>query len=426
MAVEHSTVRPAATPDGPRRRRAVLTVCTLAMGLGAAPTFLTGYLGPALRADLGLSGAQLGLLVGLFYGSTGVVSLVAARLIDRLGARRCVAGDQAVVAAALCLAAATSSTAALVAASVLAGSAYAFANAGTSVAVTSVSRRDQAGTAVALKTAGIPAAATVLALAGLPAAAVIGWQGVCLVLAGAAALNAVAAALVLPGAVRVLPGGPTRAADARLPRGFAWVVLAATCFVIGTNPLSSWLVLSLVDGGVARGTAGLVSAIGTGTGAVVLVLAARRGDRAGPQGRAATAAGVAALTLLGIAALWAGTHLSLVLVAAGAVLGLLTAMVGAGFAHAVTVDRAPHAVGRATALMSGGYYLGALVSPLTFGALADHTGAYDASWAVTATAMALCVASYLAVQRWVRPPAETPTPSLVPTPPRLVEDVGQA
>src|SRR5919202_1359550 len=106
----------------PRQRRsAVLTVSTLAMGLGAAPTFLTGYLGPALRADLHLSGA-------------------------------------------------------------------------------------------------------------------------CLVMAGLAALNAVAAALILPGAVRQTSAHLTT--RGRLPRGFVWVALAAVFFVVGTNPLTSWLVLS--------------------------------------------------------------------------------------------------------------------------------------------------------------------------------------
>jgi len=53
------------------------------MGLGAAPPFLVAYLGPALREDLGLTGAQLGLLTGLFYGSTGVVSLLASRPSSR-------------------------------------------------------------------------------------------------------------------------------------------------------------------------------------------------------------------------------------------------------------------------------------------------------------------------------------------------------
>jgi cyanate permease len=88
-------------------------------------------------------------------------------------------------------------------------------------------------------------------------------------------------------------------------------------------------------------------------------------------------------------------------------------MIGAGFAHAVTVDRAPHAVGRATAVMSCGYYLGALVSPLGFGTLADLTGGYDLPWAVTAAAMALSVASYAVVQRRVPPAAAAPRPPVV-------------
>jgi cyanate permease len=135
------------------------------------------------------------------------------------------------------------------------------------------------------------------------------------------------------------------------------------------------------------------------------VLAAHRSERRGPAPRAGTAAIVCLVGLGGTLLLWAGTHLGLAAVAVGAVAGLLCAMVGAGFAHAITVDRAPHAVGRATAVMSCGYYLGALVSPLAFGALADLTGGYDLPWAVTAAAMALSVASYAVVQRRV-PPAE--------------------
>ncbi|MGY1712088.1 CynX/NimT family MFS transporter [Geodermatophilus sp. SYSU D00758] len=381
---------------------------TLAMGLGASPFLLAGYLGPALRADLGLTGAQLGLVTGLFYGATGVTSLLGARLVDRLGARWWVAGNQALVALGLAATAAAGAVGTLLAASVVTGCAYAFANAGTSVAVTTVSRPDQVGTAVAVKTAGIPAAATVMALVGLPAAGVMGWRGVCLVLAGLAAVNAALALLWLPSR-RPAPAG-TGGGAARLPRGFGWVALASTCYVIGTNPLTAWLVLSLVDGGVDPATAGLVSAAGTGTGAAAMVLVARRSDRSGPRRRAATAAGIGAVSLAGTLLLWTGTHVGLVVVALGAVAGLLGAMVGAGFAHAVAVDRAPHAVGRATAVMSCGYYLGALVSPLAFGALADATGGYDVPWAVTAGAMALSVVAYAVVQRRV-PPAPAGAPA---------------
>jgi CP family cyanate transporter-like MFS transporter len=115
--------------------------------------------------------------------------------------------------------------------------------------------------------------------------------------------------------------------------------------------------------------------------------------------------------------LWLGSHVSLLLVVLGAVVAMLANLTGAGFVHAVTVDRAPHAVGRATSIMSTGYYLGALVSPWAFGFFADLTGSYDASWTATVTAMFLCGVCFLVIQRWVRPPAaQTASASSQPAP----------
>jgi MFS family permease len=375
------------------------------MGLGCTPAFLVGYLGPDVRSSLDLSGSQLGLLVGLFYGATGVTSMVASRYVDRLGPRLSIVGDQAVVALTLVCAALWPGLGTLAAASTLAGAGYAFANAGTSIAVTSVSRPAEAGTAVAVKTAGIPMGATVLALGGLPLAGSIGWEGVALVLAALLSVNAVAGAVLLPDTrLRRVVGAPAPATG-RLPDRFGWVVLASFLYVLGSQPLFSWLVLTLVDAGVSRSVAGAISATGTALGAVVMVLAARRADRAGPGRRALTAAGVAATAVAGTALVWAGSHTVLAVLVAGAVVAILADLVGSGFAHGVAIDRAPHAVGRATAVMSSGYYLGALVSPLAFGAAADLTGSYDASWALTVGAMSACAGCFLVVQRWVRPPA---------------------
>jgi CP family cyanate transporter-like MFS transporter len=265
-----------------------------------------------------------------------------------------------------------------------------------------VSRREQAGAAVALKTAGIPLGATVVALAGPPAAAQIGWQGVSLVLAACCAANAVAGILLLPRAEPRRNAAP--ATGQPLPARFAWIPLAGFLFVLGSQPLFSWLVLTLVDAGVSAGGAGLVSATGTTLGAVAMVLAARRSDRSGPARRALVGAAIAGTSLLGATVLWLGSHVSLVLVVLGAVVAILANLTGAGFVHAVTVDRAPLAVGRATSIMSTGYYLGALVSPWSFGAAADLTGGYDASWAATVTAMLACGLCFLVIQRWVRPP----------------------
>jgi CP family cyanate transporter-like MFS transporter len=232
---------------------------------------------------------------------------------------------------------------------------------------------------------------------------------VALVLAGLTAANAVAGVFVLP-AARPRSTARPGAGGGRLPRRFAWVVLASFCFVLGSQPLFSWLVLALVDAGFSRGAAGAVSAAGTALGAVTMVAAARRADRTGPRRRALMAAGVAATSVVGTTLVWVGSHVALALLVVGAVLAMLADLVLSGFAHGVAIDRAPHAVGRATAVMSSGYYLGALVSPLSFGALSDLTGGYDASWAATVAAMCCCALGYLVVQRWVRPPAAGAAP----------------
>ena len=229
------------------------------------------------------------------------------------------------------------------------------------------------------------------------------------------AANAVAGIVPLPRAE------PRRHAAPRvrqpLPARFFWIPLTGFLFVIGSQPLFSWLVLTLVDAGVSTRAAGLVSATGTAFGAVAMVVAARRSDRSGPARRALVGAAIAATSLLGASVLWLGSHVALALVVAGAVVAMLANLTGAGFVHAVTVDRAPQAVGRATSIMSTGYYLGALVSPWSFGFLADLTGSYDASWAATVTAMAACALGFLVIQRWVRPPAgQTASASAQPAP----------
>ena len=290
------------------------------MGLGAAPTYLVGLLGPELRDSLGLSGAQLGLLVGLFYGSTGLASLVTSRLIDPLGARRCIVTDQVVVAGALVLAVVWNTYAALALASALAGAAYALANAGTSVAVTAVSRASRPGRRrpedrrhPARRDGDGAGRATRRGphrLAGREPGDGRPVRG-----------ERRAGVLLLP---RPSPTGtPHRVERQPLPARFFWIPLTGFLFVLGSQPLFSWLVLTLVDAGVSTRGAGLVSATGTGVGAVAMVLAARRSDRSGPARRALVGAAIAATSLAGACVLWLGSHVSLLLVVLGAVVAML-------------------------------------------------------------------------------------------------------
>ena len=89
----------------------------------------------------------------------------------------------------------------------------------------------------------------------------------------------------------------------------------------------------------------------------------------------------------------AGTGASCLLLAGGRFLGLPVAMVGVlggiilqfasiGTMHAAVVDRAGAAVARATAATMTGYYLGALVSPVAFGAFVDGVGSYEWAWLI--------------------------------------------
>jgi hypothetical protein len=111
--------------------------------------------------------------------------------------------------------------------------------------------------------------------------------------------------------------------------------------------------------------------------------------------------------------LWGATGGWLGLVVAGAILGLFGNLAGASTIHAVVVDRVPWAVGRAIGLMSTGYFLGALVAPWAFGAAADATGGYDASWAGCVAALSGSALCFVAIHRWVALPTVVPAEHVV-------------
>ncbi|GGO79890.1 hypothetical protein GCM10012289_65260 [Nonomuraea cavernae] len=370
---------------------AVITVCGLAIGLGAGPGFLFGFVGPALQAELRVSRAGLGLLIGLFFGFTGLTSLLAARWGARLGARRCLALNMVTVALGGAAAASWGNYPVLAVVAVTAGAAYAFGNVGTNLAVMAVVRPGIGGFALTLKTAGVPAIASVLALGG-GWAETAGWRAVAWALAAAGGVVALAVLLTLPRS-----GGSTVTARAEPPlrRGFWTLPLAAFLFICGTQPLQSWMVTYVHDeAGLPLAQAGQLMAAGTAFGLTGMLGAARWADRLGARRRAVFVALVCVVAAVGIAGLLAGARWWLPLLAAGAVLGVSANLAGAGLTHAVVIDRAPGSVGRASGVTMTGYYAGALVAPWGFGALADATDGYEAPWAVCLVLLLLAAAAY--------------------------------
>ncbi len=370
-----------------------IAVCTLAIGLGAALGFVPGYVATELQRDVGISRAQVGLVVSLYFGATGAASIVSGRLTDRLGARKVVAADLVRVAARATVAAATGRYAWLLATSIVAGAGYAWANAGTNLAIARrvpVGRRTMA---LSVKTAGVPAMASLSAALATPGADRWSWRVVWFVIAIMAAIAAVAAWTVLDDVTSHGTGGARPSTT--VPAGMWWFAAAAFLLVGGSQPLFSWIVPYLRESfGVGPGAAGAIASLAAAIGVTHLVVNGYLADRGGPDRRITRITVLAAVAALAVVLVWAGPVIGVVGVAVGDILGIAVQLAAIGTMHAAIVDRAPSAVASATGITMTGYYLGALVSPVGFGALVDATGSYSWGWFALACMLAASIPAW--------------------------------
>ena len=351
-----------------------------AVGAGSAMGFMYGFVAPALRDDLGIGRTEVGLLISVYFGATGVASLWGGRLTDRIGARRAVRADMVLVAALALASALAPGYRGLLVLGALAGSGYALANAGTNRAVgiaTPVRRR---GFALNVKTTGVPLLVAVGAVTGPPLAAAVGWRWPFVAIAVVAAVTALATSAVLPaGTLSVVD-----TVAGVVPVGFWRFPVACFLLLVGTQPLYSWSVSYLVDErSMADGGAGAVIAVASLAGVAAMLSTGRLSDRLGPHTRRPLVAALTAATGVVTAGLAIGTALPLGALVVLLVVGVAAQLSAIGTMHAAIVDVAPRAIGRASGITMTGYYLGALVAPVLFGALADGPG-YATAWAVCA------------------------------------------
>lgn len=374
----------------------VVAVCTVAIGVGSGLGFVYGYLFPVLREDLGISRAAVGALVSVYFGSTGVGSIAGGRLADRLGARLAVAVDLALVTVAAGALAVAGSYPLLLAMSVVAGAAYSLANAGTNVAIGAVVPPARRATALAVKTAGVPALAVVSAFLAPWAGDRFGWRAVMGAVAVLAAACCAAALLVLP---PDRPRGRPERAGA-LPRGFLWFPAATFLMLVGTQPIFSWSVAYFEEAlGVRLAVAGVLSAVAAIGGTVGMVLVGLRSDRVGATRRIRLIVLLCAVCAASLAVLTVGVAVGVVVALVALTVAMASQLGAIGLMHAAVVDAVPHAVGRGSGVTMTGYYLGALVSPALFGALVDTTGAYALPWGVGVAALVLAALAFVQLDR---------------------------
>lgn len=378
----------------------VVAVCTLALGVASSLGFVYGFIAILLRESLDVSRAAVGLLVSLYFGSTGIGSILGGRITDRLGARLAVALDLSVVAVIGLAIALLHSYAVLVVGSVVAGCAYSLANAGTNVAIGAAVPISRRGIALTTKTAGVPVMAVVTAFSAPWAATRFGWPAVIGVIAGVAALTALVALLVLP---EDRPDRRGAAGPQPLPSWFGWVPVGAFLLITGSQPLFSWIVPYLDEAvGVSATAAGGLTSAATAVAVVGMLLLAQWSDRQGPQARLTGVATLCCTCAVGVAVTASGARLGAGAAVVGAAISLTSQLGAIGIMHAAVVDLVPRRIGRASGVTMTGYYLGALVSPVTFGFLVDRTGSYTVPWMAALAALVLAALTFVNSDRHAR------------------------
>lgn len=383
-----------ATGRGP----AVVAASMLALGMGSSLGFFPGYFVAAVRDDLGISRAQVGLLVSLHFGCTGLGSIIGARITEKIGTRTAVVVDQLMVAIAAWGAALLDSYAALVAAAIFAGFGYALANAATNEAVAAAVPETRRTLALAAKTSGVPMLALISATLVPWASDRWSWNLILMIGGTLAAASALISSVVIPDirAARVA----TAHGGSVLPKGFWWFAVSAFFLVGSSQPLFSWAVPYLDEGlGTSKPVAGAIAGAGAGAGAICMSLTALRADYLGRTRRVPLIVGLCSVLAVSNVVVMSGLTLGVAVATVGLIIGFIAQLAAIGIMHAAVVDRATLAVARATGVTMTGYYMGALATPVSFGALVDWLGTYTWAWLVMALGSAAAAVCFTRTNR---------------------------
>lgn len=371
------------------------------MVFGALTPLVVGALGPYIVPALSLSKSQLGLFVTLSFVVATLASPPSGGLVDRVENRRVVTALFGISAVTLLGVAAANSLAVFLVLALPSGLIQAAANPVTNRLVALHTPLRHRGLVVGAKQAGVHIGGFVAGLALPLVAAAAGWRA-------AVALAAGAAVVVLWLSFDVVPRGSAGTdAVAAATAPFRWregivPYLTVYAFLMGGGVAAVTTYIPLYANeriGMGETTAGTVLAVFALTGVAARLAWGWIGDRAAQV--AVVLGGLALVSTAATLLLWhaeAGPPWSLWLAAVG--LGASAAAWNAvGMLAVVREVHAAH-VGRATGLVSVGFFGGFIVSPTAFGALVDATGEYRPGWLAIAAHFAL--ATGLSLWAWAR------------------------
>ncbi len=376
------------------REKSVIAVSAGAVGIGASLGFFPGFLATVLSEELLVSKGKVGLIVGIYFGATGLGSILAGKITEQIGPRISIVIDMAIVASCSFLIAAIGTYSVWVISSVLAGAAYGLSNTGTNVVIGKVIGAEKRTLAMSVKTSGVPLMAALAAAIGPWSAEQWKWEHILLINGGVAFSLGIAAFFIVP---NLPPHSVEQSNDKALPSKFYWFGIASFLLIAGSQPLYSWIISYLEDSlDVSSGSAGAVTSIACFCGVLVMICNGLFADRLGADSRVKLLMALLFSSSIAVVLVSLGPALGIASVIIGAIVGVSTQLSAIGTMHACIVDKAPLSVSRATGITMTGYYLGALVSPPLFGFVVDWTESFAYSWLGTT---ALLFAAVFAWQR---------------------------
>ena len=359
----------------------MITILAAVMALGIMPMVAVGVIAPLLIDDLGISRADIGILVGVVAGVSALLSPLVGGRVDRVGDRTALLAVLAAGTLALALMAAAFDYASMAVALAVAGVCRAGCNPATNRLIRVRLAPGARGWVTGIKQSG-EALAIVVVASALPAlAALWDWRVALAVLSGLTAATLIAARFLVAGS---RSGGVARrdSEDPRLRGSIHW--LNAFCLLMGAGagavtgylPLYAHEVASLSVAAAAG-----VMVVAGAVGGIFRILWSRWSEtRFGFPASLAVLAGLAASSTvvlmlaadLGSTAVWAGAALW---GASGLAFGSVAMM-------AVMAEAEDWNTGRASGLLVLWFGVGFTVMPPLFGQLVDGTDGYGPAFAV--------------------------------------------
>ena len=374
-----------------RTRRALVGGTGLIVA-GVLPGFLTASLAPRIRDDFPFGDSSVGLAVAAFYVVSGLCSVPAGRLVERIGATRGMRlGAALTVLGCLGVAAFASSTASLIPLLLIAGA----GNAVGGPSVSALLRREveirRQGLAFGAQQSGASLGALLAGLS-LPALAIpFGWRWAYV----ASAVLALAALAVAPAVTETRPAEQRARPPAGLTSVHALALAAALASAAGVG-FVAFLVLYAVDSGIGEGSAGLLLGAVSGAATASRIGLGALLDRRRQEPLMPVVA-MLGLSVAGYLLLIPGEPAVIVVGA------LLAGSLGWAWPGALTlavVQRAPEAPAWAVGVMMSGLFAGAVTGPLVVGLLAEHDH-FSAAWCVCSAFALLSAGTIVATRRSV-------------------------